>query len=112
MMGIDCEILILTNGSEPDIHWMSGFELQPADGVDARDYEGANYYVYSLQRYFGPHYTRGSWPRILYHLIQLMGSTNVKKVWYGGDCGMILTECTPEYIDELTRLYISKKEEA
>lgn len=111
-MGIDCEILILTDGTEPDICWLPGFELQPGDEVDFRDYEGANYYVYSFERYFGPGYPRGCWPRIAYQLLQLMGSTNVKKVWYGGDTGSALKECTPEYIDELTRLYLSRKEEA
>ena len=108
-MGIDCDIIIRADVNPAGIVWPPGFRLEPADERDKEQCEGATHYVFSLMRYFGPYYERGWWPTICYVLLQLMTHPDVKKVWYAGDVHEHKPEVTPELIDELTNLWLSRK---
>ena len=110
-MGIDCEILFQTSdgADAEDVVWRPSWGVEPPCETDLEEYPGCTHYVYTLCRYFGPYYTRGFWPEILFHLVQLMRSPSVVKVWYGGDCGLELQEVNEELILGLTSLYISGK---
>jgi hypothetical protein len=108
-MGIDCRIVVKSS-SLPEVRFPAGFELR----YDLTDHDlercpGATHDVYTLSRYFGRYYERGHWPSIHYVIIQLMTHPDVEKVWYFGDMHEYAPECTPELLNELTDLWLSRK---
>lgn len=84
-MGIDVEIFFKANDK------FNGYVYLP-DDYEWRDVgrnnkpEGATHYISTFDRFYGPEYARGTWPRICAALMSLLACEGVEKVWYFGDC--------------------------
>jgi len=85
IMGIDVELHFHTTDGEPPNSCDSSIE-NLGELKNGSCVNGANFNVYSLSRYYGMGYERGSWPIISGALMSLFEAENVDKVWYFGDC--------------------------
>ena len=98
-MGVDAMIFFrATEPFELERELPNGYEIvgNPEFGPDE-----ATHQIYTLERYYGPHYERGSWPNICAVLMLLHACKNVEKVWYNGDSSDH-QECPPEKVLEIS----------
>jgi len=85
------------NGYEPSY----GMPLCAVDEDDSHWFEscpGAGIRLHTLDRYYGPGYERGPWPRIAGHIEWLRHRFPDGKVWYGGDSGDTLNKVTDAFM--------------
>ncbi len=83
-MGIDVEIYFESEGEPTDLRILCDGYAEDCDDYERRF--GPTHRISSCTRYYGPGYERGPWAEICGTLMSLFASTNVKRVWYFGDC--------------------------
>ena len=113
-MGIDAQIAFKAQGSiELERDLPIGYEITTArEYVSSGDGKapGATHEIRTMERYYGPGYERGSWPRLCGALMLLHACPAVEKVWYGGDCDYSIPECTVDDVLQISRHFMEHGE--
>ena len=85
-MGIDACIYLKCKAGvdelDLDTPLPDGCALMAADDIAPA---GASHGIDTGDRYYGPGYERGDWPRICALLLTLFASKDVETIWYFGD---------------------------
>lgn len=107
-MGVDACIYVKTRSGE-DVDLSSDLprdvEVHPSVFEDG-GMEGSTHEIVNRWRYYGPGYERGPWPSIAAVLMVLLGSQDVKTVWYFGDNKDDDEPFIVERLEQFTRHYI------
>lgn len=111
-MGVDAEIYFETfNGEKPKLEWNvdDWWEIENlSDENDVYELGSATHAVNikGNDRYYSVGYERGYWPGICKVLMLLLSSEDVVRVWYGGDSGWTLPECTIQDVLKLSKHFM------
>lgn len=113
-MGVDAVILVTLTGSELVEVLPEGCSIVKRDTYyNEHGLIPFTHEVRTDQRYYGPSYPRGCWPKLSEILMTLLASPCVDKVWYGGDCNVDgetgVEEMTWERLADLTQFYRTYK---
>ena len=82
-----------SHGEERSILTRRGWSSSP-------DPDGTRIEVNTLERYYGPHYERGCWPRIYGAILLLRAALPQCTIYYGGDTSDDGLEATDELLTE------------
>lgn len=106
-MGIDVELYFEKIG-DLTFEWgfPPGWNVVDISARKKEDFPDATHEFDTLSRYYGKRYERGCWPDICAVLMLLHACPGVGKVWYGGDSGIGVFECSPDDVVNLSRHFM------